>query len=193
MCVTEKWDVQGRDYTSDARPSYLLYFVLRAHNHNDKQMWSERSSWSGCNRGAAAEWTQLGRRSWRGSNWGVAAEGMQSESSRWNGCNQGAASEAHAIGEQLGLATQDQWSPDITAQECCCVRIGAMPDSLWRRWDLSISLPMSAVRGEHTVYANAYRGVVLLRPLHREESYRYQTTHTGERGGSSWSKQSEWS
>jgi len=38
---------------------------------------------------------------------------------------------------------------------------------------------MSAVKGERTVCANTNRGVVLLRPLHHEESCRYQTTRAG--------------
>ena len=69
---------RGLDYSSDTRPSYLLYFVLRVHDnkraplkeHQLKWMQLGSSSWSGHNQGAAAEadtigeqqlkWTQLG-------------------------------------------------------------------------------------------------------------------------------------
>ena len=53
-CTREIHDsILSHSKTSDARPSYLFYFVLCVCDH--KQTLSVSSSWSGCNWGAAAE------------------------------------------------------------------------------------------------------------------------------------------
>ena len=103
VCVSVRYGSRmfgGQDKTSDARPSYL-YFVLCVRNHKCwsgwgwgqqlKQMQFERSSWSGCNLGAAAEVDAIREQQLK---W------MESGSSSWSGCKWGTATEADAIGEQ---------------------------------------------------------------------------------------------
>jgi len=96
-CVTEKWDVWGRDYTSDARPSYLLYFVLRTHK---KQLKGK----------------QLGSSNWRDAIWEQQMKWMQSGNSKWSGCNWGAVGSGH----MRPVVTRDT----TAAQGWCCVRAG---------------------------------------------------------------------
>ena len=52
-------DVRGRDYSSDAQPSYLLYFVL--HVHDSKQTHSRSSSWRRHSWGSAVEAYTIGQ------------------------------------------------------------------------------------------------------------------------------------
>jgi len=78
-----------------------------------------------------------------------------------------------AIGEQLGLAN------DTTTQGCWCVRVGGG----YARLTMTEARPQHKLtyvcREGRTVNANANGGVELFRPLYREESCRYQTTHAG--------------
>jgi len=69
----------GWDYSSDARPFYLSYFVLHVRDN---------------------EQTHLRSNSWSGHNWGEA-------SWSWSGRNRGTAAEADAVGEQQ--LKRSQW------------------------------------------------------------------------------------
>jgi len=103
--ITKVVSLGGRDYRSDALPSYLLYFVLHV-VITMKWMHSRSISWIGHNRGAT---------SW----------------SRWN---QETAAKADVVGEQQlrrrirGTVRCDHarlvLTRDTPAQGCWCVRVG---------------------------------------------------------------------
>ena len=100
-------------------------------------------------------------------------------SSRWNRRNWGAFGSGHA---RLVLAR------DTTAQGCWCIRV----EGYTRLAMKEVSQHKFTYVWCETVCANTNGGVVLLRPMHHEESWEYWTTHTGEQRGSNWRFMDEW-
>jgi len=76
----------GRDYSSDALPSYLLYFVLWV--RDNRQTHSRSSSWRGRSRGTATEADTIGEQQPEvGAIGEQQLKRMQLGSSSWSGCN----------------------------------------------------------------------------------------------------------